>query len=325
MVGAHLLSLLCNIPGISIVALRRESSDMALVPESDAIRWVTGRLTDTPFLIQVMKGIDVCIHSAGMISVTNKNKDVLNKVNGMGTAAIVNAALEAGVSRMVHVSSVAALGREGKGPIDETADYYEHESVSAYGKSKHLGDLEAYRGMAEGLSVNIVRPSLILGSGHWGLGSDSIFVRAFQGVPFFPAGGTGVVDVRDVARMIQHLAETASSGLDVIANGANCTFKSLQAKIAQVFDKEPPNRVLKDWMIRWIALGEKITSFLSGRDSILTRQSLQRAQNEYYYDAKKSVEQLQFDYTDIDETIEDCCRAFLKYAETGQKEILQFE
>ena len=115
-------------------------------------------------------------HCAAIVSFNKKNKDKLFKVNIEGTANVVNAALDAGVQKMVHVSSVSALGRIRENEIvTEEMNWTEESSNSQYGKSKYLGELEVWRSIGEGLQAVIVNPSIIFGGSDWSKGSSEIF------------------------------------------------------------------------------------------------------------------------------------------------------
>jgi nucleoside-diphosphate-sugar epimerase len=323
LLGAHLLQSIIAHTGWSIKALKRKESNLELVQENDRIEWVEGNLLDTSFIRDNMMDCGQVIHAAGKVSVSQKDAKLLKLINTKGTKSVVDAALESGITRMVYVSSVAALGRETKDMIDESSEYEEHPEVTPYSKSKHEADLEIFRCMAEGLSVNIVRPSLIVGSGHWEDGSDSIFPKAYHGVPFYPTGGTGLVDVRDVSRMIIQLVQAVDEGLDVIANGHNVKFKELQALIAKCFDNRPPKKALSTWMIHAFAAFEKVRSTVLNKTSIITTQSLKRAQSTYFYDNTRSRSLLNFAYSPLEKTIEDCCAAYIDFRRSGLKRILQ--
>ena len=68
-------------------------------------------ILDTTTLQEVMKDATHVYHCAAIVSFSKKNKQQLFKINIEGTANVVNAALDAGVKKLVHVSSVSALGR----------------------------------------------------------------------------------------------------------------------------------------------------------------------------------------------------------------------
>ena len=121
-------------------------------------------ILDVTVLEEIMKGVTHVYHSAALVSYSPKDKRQLIKINVEGTANMVDACLQAEVQKFVHVSSVAALGRTGKGEvISEQMNWTEETSNSTYGKSKHFGEMEVWRGIGEGLQAVIVNPSLILG------------------------------------------------------------------------------------------------------------------------------------------------------------------
>ena len=123
-----------------------------------------------------MQGITQVYHCAAIVSFDPKDKDHLLKINIEGTANVVNACIDAGVKKLVHVSSVAALGRIRKGEtVTEKMNWTEETSNSIYGKSKYLGELEVWRGIGEGLQAVIVNPTVIFGGDNW----DNRFVGYF--------------------------------------------------------------------------------------------------------------------------------------------------
>src|SRR5690606_9776453 len=140
-------------------------------------------------------------HVAGMISFVPSERDKMLKINIEGTANVVNACLDASVEKLMHVSSVAAFGNSKENVLlDESAQWEEDDIKSPYARSKFLGEMEVWRGMAEGLKAVIVNPSLIVGPGYWiGSGPAAIFNKIDEGVPVYTYGTNGYVDVRDVA------------------------------------------------------------------------------------------------------------------------------
>jgi dihydroflavonol-4-reductase len=125
-------------------------------------------ILDVYALEDAMQGVTEVYHCAGLVSFNPKDEKKLYSINVEGTANIVNAALNAGVRKLVHVSSVAALGRiRPDEMIDETMVWTEETSNSKYGHSKYLGEMEVWRGVAEGLNAVVINPSIILGAGNW--------------------------------------------------------------------------------------------------------------------------------------------------------------
>ncbi len=106
------------------------------------------------------------------------------QLNIEGTANLVNAAIETGITDLVHVSSVSALGRhDDTRPIDEEKKWIGNNGQSNYGISKYYSELEVWRGMGEGLSPLIVSPSTLLGYGDWNQTSCGLFKTAYRDSP----------------------------------------------------------------------------------------------------------------------------------------------
>ena len=185
-------------------------------------------IMDTAALEEEMQGITRIYHCAGIVSFNKKNKNNLLKVNIEGTANVVNAALDAGVKKIIHVSSVSALGRIRENEtITEEMNWTEETSNSLYGKSKYLGELEVWRGIGEGLEAVIVNPSIILGGNDWSKGSSEIFKSVYNEFPWYTEGITGVVDVRDVARAMILLMNSEINRERFILNAENLSYKKI--------------------------------------------------------------------------------------------------
>ncbi|MEJ7674610.1 MAG: NAD-dependent epimerase/dehydratase family protein [Chitinophagaceae bacterium] len=196
-------------------------------------------ILDTSELEDAMQGITQLYHCAAMVSFSAKHKEQLFKINIEGTANVVNAALDAGVNKMVHVSSVSALGRIRENEfITEKMNWTEESSNSSYGKSKYFGEMEVWRAIGEGLDAVIVNPSIILGSGNWNKGSSELFRSAYNEFPWYTEGVTGVVDVKDVARAMIMLMNSEISGEKFILNAENLSYKEIFTNIANCFGKK---------------------------------------------------------------------------------------
>ncbi len=206
-------------------------------------------ILDTTGLEEVMHGITHVYHCAAMISFEPKDKYRLLKINVEGTANVVNACLRAGIQKLVHVSSVAALGRIRNGEIvTEQMNWTEETSNSVYGKSKYLGELEVWRGIGEGLHASIVNPSIILGGNNWDNGSAALFKTAYNEFKWYTEGITGFVDVSDVARAMILLMNSEISGQRFILSAENLSYKQIFYTIAKCFEKKPPQKKVTSFM-----------------------------------------------------------------------------
>jgi dihydroflavonol-4-reductase len=266
-------------------------------------------ILDTAALEEAMQGVTQLYHCAAMVSFSAKNKDQLLKINIEGTANVVNAALDAGVTKMVHVSSVSALGRIRENEtVTEEMNWTEESSNSVYGKSKYLGEMEVWRGIGEGLQAVVVNPSLILGSGDWNKGSSEIFRSVYNEFPWYTEGVTGVIDVKDVARAMILLMNSEINKQGFILNAENLSYKEVFTNIAKCFGKKPPHKKVTPFIAAIVWRLEAIKSMFTGKDALVTKETARTALAKVYFDNNKILKALPgFQFTPINETIKNIC------------------
>lgn len=266
-------------------------------------------ILDVAILEEIMEGISHVYHSAALVSYDPKDKQKLLQINIEGTANVVNACIEAGVEKLVHVSSVAALGRiRDDEMVTEKINWTEETSNSIYGKSKYYGEMEVWRGLGEGLTSVIVNPSLILGGDNWEDGSSALFKNAYNEFPWYTNGVSGFVDVRDVARAMRLLMNSEITGQRFVLSGENLSYKEIFSSIAKCFGKKPPSKKVTPFLGEMIWRVEEIKSRLTGKKHLLTKETARTAQAKVYFDNSKILKALpQFHFTKIKDTIEFTC------------------
>lgn len=323
-VGSYLLRYLVQQGYKNIRALKRSTSQMDLVDTiQDKIEWVEGDILDLPFLEEVMIGIDQVYHCAAMISFDPSEAAKMLQINEMGTENIVNTSILLKVKRLVHISSIAAVGREKYGEIiTEKTAWQKDETTSNYSYSKYASEMQVWRGIAEGLEAVILNPSVILGSGFWDQGSSKIFKLYGNGFPFYSNGQNGFVDVRDVARLAILAMESTISEQRFIVNGANRPFQKIFNQISEQAKVKKPTWQINPlmagiaWRLAW--LQAKIT----GKSPTLTKESVQSALGNHQYSNQKSVDAFSFKYTPIEQTIKETVEQFLASKKNNAKAMI---
>lgn len=271
-------------------------------------------ILDVVKLEEVMEGITHVYHCAALVSFDPKEKYTLLKLNVEGTANVVNACIDAGVIKLVHVSSVAALGRIRVGEkVTEKMNWTEETSNSTYGKSKYLGEMEVWRGIGEGLQAVIVNPSIIIGGDDWETGSSAIFKNVYNEFPWYTEGISGFVDVRDVARAMILLMNSDISEQRFILNGKNVPYKEIFFSIARCFNKKLPHRRVSPLLAEIVWRMESLKTMFTGKKHLLTKETARTAQAKVYFDNSKLLEALPgFKYTSIEDAINHTCEAMKK-------------
>jgi len=312
--GSYILRYLLAQGYRDISATVRKNPDISLIKDiKDKITLTEADVTDIPSLEDAIKGKDFVIHTAALVSFKPKDRQRMMKVNVEGTANVVNVCLDENIKKLVHISSIAALGRKESGSvIDENALWQDSKHNSDYAVSKYLSEMEVWRGYAEGLPVAIVNPSLIIGAGFWNKGTGELFTRIYKGLKFYTTGTNGFVDVRDVAKMTVTLMQSDISGERFICNAANMKLYDFFSKTAAALGKKPPSIKVAGMKLKAASLILNLLSSLPGYNSNITAQSLRSASFDSLYDNSKSLEMLNFQYTPIEKTIKETSGVFLK-------------
>lgn len=268
-------------------------------------------ILDVMALEEAMDGVEQVYHCAAIVTFNPKRKRELFKINIEGTANVVNAALDAGVKKMVYVSSVAALGRIRENePVNENMNWTEETSNSSYGQSKYMAELEVWRGIGEGLDAVIVNPTIILGAGDWESGSSKIFQTVYKEFPWYSDGVTGFVDVKDVAAVMTRLMESSITAQRFIVSAENRTYKDVLTLIAKAFGKKPPRKKVTPSIAKIVWRLEAVKSWFTKKDPLVTRETSKTALAKVNFDNSKLKKFIHdFNYRPIEETIAQTCAA----------------
>lgn len=269
-------------------------------------------ILDVIMLEEIMQNVDHLYHCAGLVSFEKKDRNKIYKINVEGTANVVNTALDVGVEKLVHVSSVAALPKTADGgEKTEAMGWVAQKDKSIYGHSKFLGEMEVWRAMAEGLNAVIINPSVILGTGDWDKGSSKIFKTVYEEFPWYSEGVNGFVGVDDVAEIMVKLMNTEISEQCYIVNAENISYRQLFTMIANEFGKKPPTKQVNLLLANMVMTWQQIQSSFTGKSPFITKETIATATNKVYYNSEKLLQALPgFDYTPLDAVVKDTCAYF---------------
>jgi len=311
--GAYLLHYLIR-DGRPVRATFRPYSDFSLLGDiREQIEWVPCNLLDVNALDDAMTGVEQVYHAAAKVSFRKKDAERMIRINEQSTANVVNLALEKGVKKLLHVSSIAALGRRSAHEeIDETVHWEWNNQNTAYAISKFKAEQEVWRGIAEGLDAVIINPSLILGAGRWNAGTPSMFRSVAKGLPAVPAGVNGMVDVRDVARMAIRLMDSDIQAERFILNSENLSYRKLFGLIAAATGATAPPFEMQAWHGRIVARAEELLAFLQKRQPRLDMDYVKSFGKSFYYSNEKIRKALDVDFIPIAQTVKETARVYLE-------------
>lgn len=278
----------------------------------ERIEWMQGDVLDVMLLAEAMQGVKKVYHCAAIVSFEPSDHDNMMKINVEGTANVVNAALEAGVEKLCHVSSVAALGRtENSNVIDEKSQFKTNRYNSKYSLSKHLAEREVWRGTAEGLNAVIVNPSIILGYGHPDKGSTKMFTTIYKNSLFYGQGINGFVGVEDVVRAMIGLMESDIVNERYIVSTGDFSYRDVFSMIARGFGKSEPKFPVPAPILELVWRFEWLRSKLTRSKPLITQETARTSKGDYLYPGNKLKQALNFEYIPMEVTINRTCQMML--------------
>lgn len=285
---------------------KRKTSQIDLLKDADfSVQWHEGDVSDMDSLLDALKNMDMVIHAAGMVSFSSKDDDDLYKVNVEGTANVVNAMLAAGVKKLVHVSSIAAIGRTSEVmEYDENFKWVDSPLNSGYALSKYWGELEVWRAEQEGLDTLVVNPSVLLGKASYEKSSGSIYHYVLKGNLFFPKGNINYIDIRDAAAITRHLVEKNAWGERFILNKEGKPYRQFFAQLAKIFGVKAPSIQISNFLLKVVLPVISLLRFFRLSKSPLNRQLALNSQRKIFYSNAKVNSLLDFQYRTLEDTLE---------------------
>lgn len=294
--------------GKKVRALKRNNSVIpSFLKDNPLVEWAVADINDVSDLEDSFDGITQVFHCAAMVSFDPKDKAELLRINIEGTSNVANlCALNN--ARLLHVSSVAALGEPKKDMLITENDYWEYDAkVHSYAISKYEGEMEVWRSIAEGLDAVIVNPSVIIGPNAGFQGSGAIFKLVKEGLSYYTRGATGIVDVQDVAKSMILLMDSDISGERFTISAENYHYQQLFSEIAKGFGVKAPSKEAKPWMLGLAWRGAKLASVFTGKPAALTSDAARSSLNISLYSNDKIIKDTGITFKPLHQSIQETC------------------
>lgn len=267
-VGAALAHRLSE-QGWKIVALHRPTSDVAGLRALDATL-VEGDIAARDTIVgRVPRGTDAFFHVAANLNMWSRHNEEQMRVNVGGTRNAVEAALEAGVGRFVHTSTISAFGRHDRA-ISEATPTVADRSFVCYERSKWLAETEVRKGIARGLDAVILNPCAIMGPGFTGGWAILLHQLKAGSLKAMPPGVTVVNHVDEVARAHIAAFERGRAGENYILTGDRVPIPTLIHKAGQLMGIPVEAKVINAALLGAIARLAGWISYLTGKEPELT-------------------------------------------------------
>jgi dihydroflavonol-4-reductase len=281
------------------------------------IDWFRGDITNKMDIYYALDNIEKVYHCAACVSFDRSKQSEMWKVNVQGTRNVVDMCLERKIKKLLHVSSIAAIGHENNMDVLSEENKWTVVPKGDYSKTKTLAEREVWRGIFEGLNAVIINPSIILGAGFTGQSSYRFFDTVYNGLKYYTDGVTGFVDVKDVVKAMVLLMNSDIKGERFIVNAENLSYRELFTKISNAFGILPPAKNATKFMTSFAWKAEFLISVVTGRNPRITQQTASSAHSKQRYSSLKLKNQTGFTYREMDVTIKYIVHLYLDRIKRG--------
>lgn len=292
--------------GREVRALVRKGSDTANLNGLDVELW-QGDLRDHAGLGQGLKGCDVLYHAAADYRLWTRDPAEMYRINVDGTAAILEAALDNGLSRVVYTSSVGTLGNPGDGtPGSEDTPVGLDDMVGHYKKSKFLAEREAEKFIGRGLPLVIVNPSTPVGPLDIKPTPTGRIIVDFlnRKMPAYLDTGLNIIAVEDCARGHILAEQKGTIGRKYILGNTNLTLREIFEILAEITGLPAPRVRLPYTPILLAAYINEGLSKITGREPLIPLAGVQMAAKFMYFDSSRAVRDLGLPQTPVAEALQ---------------------
>jgi len=299
--------------GRRVRALCRPNGDRRNIAGLD-LEIAEGSLEDDASLTRALSGCGALYHVAADYRLWVRDPQAMYRANVDGTRALMTAALGAGVERVVYTSSVAVLGLHADGtPSDETTPSTLDDMVGPYKSSKFLAETEVRRLVeTQKLPAVIVNPSTPIGPRDIKpTPTGRMIVEAASGrMPAFVDTGLNLVHVDDVARGHLLAEEQGRVGERYILGGENLSLAEILRRISAITGGRPPRVRLPLPAVWPVAAVAEAWGRLTGKEPMVTFDSLRMARKKMYFSAAKAERELGFRARPANEALADAIQWF---------------
>ncbi len=261
-----------------------------------------------------MAGVDGVIHLAAKISIMGDPDGSVEETNVTGVRNMAELALEYGVKRFVHISSIHAFNTHLKGHVIDETTSRANQFFPKYDQSKNRGELELRKFMAKGLDAIIFHPTGVIGPYDYAPSRmGQVFLDLLnKKMPALINGGFDFVDSRDVAKLAVMGLTKGKSGENYIISGRYFTVRDLAEIAGGISGVKPPKMTTPLWLAKLIAPFAEIWVKFTKSEPLFTRESLYALSANKVISHAKANKDFGYFPRDIRQSITDIYESFYK-------------
>ena len=307
-VGNNLVRML-NEKGIKPRILVHDPTNIKKALEGLDFEAYKGDVNDIESLNAMFEGVDTVLHLAAWISITPGIIEKLRKVNVEGVKNVLEAVKKNNVKKLVHVSSIEALGDPGEGVIaTEEMGFNPEKAMLEYGVTKAEASLIVQKEAQDGLNVCTVCPVGVIGPNDFKPSQMGTMIMDFYKgkLPAYPGyGGFDWVDARDVAEGILLAAEKGKKGEVYLLTADHATNDEMMSILEDVTGKKKPKIKLPYWLMYSVGFFAEFFYKATGKEAVITRDSARILKSDLRASSEKAKKELGFAPRPMKQTFKD--------------------
>ncbi len=292
-IGSHLVDQLVE-SGRVVRVIDRPGALIDHLPRG--VNFLPCDIRDRCGLARAMEGARWVFHLAANPNLWVRNRDEFRAVNYQGTINVLDAAVAAGVERVLHTSTESILTKaDATGPIDEHVEITLKDTVGPYCRSKLLAEQYAFSLADRGLPVVVANPTMPVGPGDRNLSPPTRLIRDFcrGNLPAVIDCTLNLIDVRDVALGLRLVMERGRPGRRYLLGNENLTLLDLMQRLSHLTGMPTPRWRVPYWMgLAFAGLSEFWADRVSGQTPQATLTGLRLAQRLMHFDTASSLAEL---------------------------------
>src|SRR5216683_4080765 len=304
-VGSHVARALVA-QGADLRLLVRSGSDLRNIQELQAER-VVGDLRDAASLKKAVAGCEVVFHVAADYRLWVRDPEQMYRSNVEGTKAILEAARESKVRRLVYTSSVATMGFQSNGHLaNEDSPVSLANMIGPYKRSKFMAEQIAIEAGKSGMDVVVVNPTTPVGERDLKPTPTGRIVVDFlqKKFPAYVDTGLNLVDVAECARGHIAALEKGRRGERYILGGENLTLKQILDRLAAITGL--PSPTIRFPYVVALATGvvdEIVTGRILGREPRATIDAVRMGRKKMFVSSPKAERELGWKVVAVDDAL----------------------
>ncbi len=282
---------------------RSEKHDTNFPP---SVEYIQGDLLNPSSIKKALSGCDAVIHSAGLVSIWEKDPTVFHQINVVGTANLLRAACDQENMRVIYTSSFFALGPTEEKPANERWNNTKNYPTTEYAKSKTIALKHVQERIQQGNNIIIVYPCLIYGPGKDTQGNHiTKMIRDYvnRKLPGFPKPGTyrwTYSYVNDVAKGHLLALEKGNTGEGYILGGEDAPLIEFFQILESLTGIKRPKRRIPLGLLKKVAWVEELRAQIS-KNYVpkFTRDMIEVYKHHWRYSSNKAIVELGYTRTPL--------------------------